>query len=212
MHRIHDIYDFYKQRNMNVRLARVFPINDSDTLSSPMYVSDEEFAGAMMRFFDCWANDSKPANNTDIIKLVADLLLGVPSLCLREGNCHQRYMALSPGGDVFSCAEFDVPESVIGNFLTQTPGEFAASDARELLASKAPVPEKCHLCKFEPTCHGGCLRERFMLGYPYRCKSNMMYWEHIVKWIESKGGCLYMLKGKSLEEKRDIINKILVHK
>lgn len=212
LHRIHDIYDFYKQRNMNVRLARVFPINDSDTLSSPMYVSDEEFTGAMIQFFDCWANDSKPADNTDIIKLVADLLLGVPSLCLREENCHQRYMAFSPGGDVFSCAEFDVPESVIGNFLTQTPEEFAASDARELLVLKAPVPEKCHLCKFEPTCHGGCLRERFMLGYPYRCKSNMMYWEHIVKWIESKGGYLYMLKGKSLEEKRDIINKIFVHK
>lgn len=118
-----------------------FPINDSDTLSSPMYVSDEEFTGAMIQFFDCWANDSKPADNTDIIKLVADLLLGVPSLCLREENCHQRYMAFSPGGDVFSCAEFDVPESVIGNFLTQTPEEFAASDARELLVLKAPVPE-----------------------------------------------------------------------
>lgn len=207
--RIDDIYDFYKARNMNVRLSRVFPISGADTLSSPMYVSDEEYAGAMIRFFDRWAGDPAPANNTDIVKLVADLLLGAPSLCLREANCHERYMAFSPGGDIFSCAEFDVPESVIGNFMEQSPEEFLKSDARQKIAAMAPVPEQCHRCRFEPTCNGGCFRERFMLGYPYRCRSNIMYWNHIVKWIESKGGSLYILKGKPADEKRMIIEKIL---
>ena len=42
---IPEIYDFYKQRKMNVRLARVFPISVEDTLASPMYVSDEEAIG-----------------------------------------------------------------------------------------------------------------------------------------------------------------------
>src|SRR5699024_4325812 len=42
--RIDDIYDFYKKRKMNVRLSRVFPISNSDVLSSPMYISDEEYA------------------------------------------------------------------------------------------------------------------------------------------------------------------------
>ena len=112
---------------MNVRLSRVFPISNSDVLSSPMYISDEEYAEAMIRFFDRWADDPEPAPNTDIVKLIADLLLGVPSLCLREADCHKRYMAFSPGGDIFSCAEFDVPESVIGNFLEQAPEEFIKS-------------------------------------------------------------------------------------
>ena len=207
--RIDDIYDFYKKRKMNVRLSRVFPISNSDMLSSPMYINDEEYAEALIRFFDRWTDDTNPANNTDIVKLVADLLLGVPSLCLREVDCHQRYMAFSPGGDIFSCAEFDVPESVIGNFFKQTPEEFIKSNAREKIAGRAPVPEKCHQCRFEPTCHGGCFRERFMLGYPYRCKSNKIYWDHIVKWIESKGGKLYVLKGKTTEEKKLIIDRIL---
>lgn len=209
--KIDEIYDFYKERGMNVRLARVFPISDTDVTSSSMYLSDEEYAGAMIRFFDRWANDLEPANNTDIVKLVADLLLGTPSICLREANCHERYMAFSPGGDIFSCAEFDVPESVIGNFLKQTPDEFLNSDARDRIAQRVPVPEKCHSCKYEPTCHGGCFRERFMLGYPYRCGSNILYWNHIVKWIESKGGNLYILKGKSIDEKKALMNKIFTH-
>lgn len=206
--RIDDIYDFYKARNMNVRLARVFPISAEDDTDSPMYLTDEEYANAMIRFFDRWANDPQPANNTDIVKLVADLLLGTPSICLREANCHERYMAFSPGGDIFSCAEFDVPESVIGNFLTQTPEEFINSDARAKIAEKAPIPEKCHQCMYEPTCHGGCFRERFMLGYPYRCESNKMYWDHVVNWIESKGGTLYVLKNKTVEEKKVLIDKL----
>ena len=209
LNRIDDIYDFYKARKMNVRLSRVFPINHSDIMSSPMYVSDEEYAEAMIHFFDRWANDTDPAENTDIVKLIADLLLGVPSLCLREADCHKRYMAFSPGGDIFSCAEFDVPESIIGNFLTQDPEDFIRHNRREKIATMAKVSEKCHQCKFMPTCNGGCFRERFMLGYSYRCKSNIMYWNHVLKWIESKGGELYILKGKSVEEKKTIINRIL---
>lgn len=206
--KIPGIYDFYKQRGISVRLARVFPISGDDTMYSPMYVTDEEFADALNQYFDLWANDPEPPENTDIVKLVADLLLGYPSICLREAHCHQRYLALSPGGDLFSCAEFDVPESVIGNFLAQSPEEFAHSDARDRLAAQAPVPEKCHQCRYEPTCHGGCFRERFMLGYPFRCRSNQLHWDHVVRWIENQGGGLYLLKGKPLSEKQDILDRI----
>lgn len=205
---IEDIYNFYKARKMNVRLARVFPINDSEDLASPMYVSDKQFADAMIEYFDLWANDADPAPNSDIVGLIGDLLTGMPSLCLRENNCHQRYTALSPGGDVFSCAEFDVPESVIGNFLSQTPQEFAMSDCRDRLAAKAPMPKECAACKYLPICHGGCFRERFMVGYAYRCKSNQLYWDHIVDWLKNKGASLYILRGKSREEKQQIINEL----
>lgn len=205
---IPEIYDFYKKRRMNVRLARVFPISAAENLDSPMYVDDKEYAQAMIQFFDLWANDTQPADNTDIVKLVADLLLGTPSICLREKECHQRYMAFSPGGNIFSCAEFDVPEAVIGNFLHDNPEEFATSDVRERIAAKAPVPEKCDSCRYLNTCYGGCFRERFMLGFSYRCRSNMIYWDHVVEWLESKGAYLYILKDKSRDEKRCIINKI----
>ena len=202
------IYDFYKQRKMNVRLARVFPISADDAMQSPMYVSDEEFAAALIEYFDLWASDPQPAYNTDIVKLVADLLLGSPSICLREAECHKRYLALSPGGDIFSCAEFDTPDTVIGNFLTQSPQEFAQSDARERLAARAPVPAQCRQCRYLPTCNGSCLRERYVLGYPYRCLSNRLYWDHVVAWLEDRGCSLYMLRGKSPAEKREIIDRI----
>lgn len=209
--RIDDIYDFYKQRKMNVRLARVFPIAEDDTLTNPMYVSDEEFANAMIRYFDLWAVDTSPAYNSDIISLVCDLLLGKPSICLRENNCHQRYMALAPGGDIFSCAEFDTPDTVIGNFIRQSPHEFAISKARQLLADRAPVPTECHSCRYEKTCHGLCLRERYMLKYPYRCKSYKMYWNHIVEWLEQREASLYMLYGLPREKQSEVISQIFKH-
>lgn len=205
---IADIYDFYKQRKMNVRLARVFPISVTDAMQSPMYVSDEEFATALIEYFNLWAADPQPACNTDIVKLVADLLLGSPSICLREAECHKRYLALSPGGDIFSCAEFDTPDTVIGNFLTQSPQEFAQSDARERLAARAPVPAQCRQCRYLPTCNGSCLRERYVLGYPYRCRSNRLYWDHVTAWLQEYGCSLYMLLGKSPAEKRETIDRI----
>lgn len=206
--RIADIYNFYKERGINVRLARVFPISDADVGSNPMYLSDEEFAQAMIEYFDIWANDPQPAPNRDIQSLVGDLMLGQPSLCYRESACHNRYLALSPGGDIFTCAEFDVPESAVGNFLTQSAREFVASSARQRLADMAPVPPQCAACKFERICHGGCFRERYMLGYPYRCKSSYIYWSHVEQWLQGKGASLYILQGKTADESRRILKRV----
>lgn len=205
---IEDIYHFYKERKMNVRLARVFPISADDDQSNPMYVSDEEFAEAMIHYFDLWARDPKPANNTDIVRLIGDLLLGRASLCVRELNCQKRYLALSPGGELYPCAEFDTPESVIGNFLTQTPEAFYRLEIRERISKHAPIPPQCGQCPYETTCYGGCLRERFVLKYPFRCKSNRIYWDHIVKWLESKGCRLYMLRGKSHKEVLNVMSQL----
>lgn len=205
---IKQIYDFYKSRNMSVRLSRVFPIAKDFDTTSPMYLSDEEFADAKIEYFDIWAHDPQPAHNSDIVKLIGDLLLGKPSICLRESACHLRYLALSPGGEIYSCAEFDVPESIIGNFQTQTPHEFIASSARQKLSEKAAIPKSCESCKFYETCHGGCFRERFMIGFPWRCKSDKLYWEHIIKWLNKKGANLYMLRDKTPQQSREIIRKI----
>jgi len=211
INRVEEIYHFYKQRNMNVRLARVFPISAEDDKSNPMYVSDEEFASVMIRYFELWASDTNPAKNTDIVRLVGDLLLGRPSICFRERNCQERYLAISPGGDIHSCAEFDCRESVIGNFLTQTPQDFYHSNSRERIVERAPIPPQCSECKYETTCYGGCLRERFVLGYPFRCKSNILYWNHVVEWLESKSCSLYMLRGKSREESIQVMTRLFTN-
>ncbi|UKK58769.1 radical SAM protein [Prevotella communis] len=206
--KINQIYNFYKQRNISPRFARVFPVSTEYDKESPMYLSDEEFASAMIQYFDIWANDPQSAPNNDIVQLICDILLGRPSVCFREYNCTERYIALSPGGEIYSCAEFDTPESVIGNFLAQSPQEFAFSKTRANLFATAPIPKGCHSCRYESICHGGCLRERFMLKYPFRCKSNILYWDHIVEWLEKKGGRLFMLKGKDRKEIEVILQKI----
>ena len=206
--KIEQIYNFYKQRNISPRFARVFPVSADYDKNSPMYLNDEEFASAMIQYFDLWVKDPKPAPNNDIVKLIGDLLLGRPSICLREYNCAERYLALSPGGEIYSCAEFDVPESIIGNFLTQSPQDFANSNSRSILFASAPIPEKCHSCRYETICHGGCLRERFMLKYPFRCQSNILYWDHVLEWLGSKGGELFMLKGKEKKETIEVLQKI----
>lgn len=212
VHRIDEIYYFYKERKIDVRLARVFPISPTFDENDVMYLSDEEYSSAMIRYFDLWVNDESPAPNNDIVKLVGDLLLGRPSICLREQKCHERYLAIAPGGDIYSCAEFDVPESVIGNIFTQTPSEFCRSTAREKIALRAPIPNSCNLCKYYRTCYGGCFRERFMLGYPYRCKANQIYWDHILNWLEERGACLYILEGKKKEEVLNTLSNVFVHR
>ena len=93
-------------------------------------------------------------------------------------------------------------------WLSMIEAYFAQSDARERLAAQAPVPAQCRQCRYLPTCNGSCLRERYVLGYPYRCRSNRLYWDHVTAWLQEYGCSLYMLLGKSPAEKRETIDRI----
>lgn len=204
---IEEIYDYYKKRDIDVRFAMVFPLSNNFDRRNPMYLSSEEYADALCQYFDLWAKDSNPAKNTDIIRLISDMLYGKPSICIRGNNCQNTYMAFSPNGKIFPCAEFDTEDSVIGNFLSQSPEEFDVSNTRQLFYKQTPIPSNCLDCKFYKICFGSCLRERFVLKYPYRCDSNRIYWGHVLKWLESKGGSLYLLENKTVEERKRIIQE-----
>lgn len=210
--RIEDIYYYYKNRNIDVRFAMVFPITEDYDINNPMYLTSEEYAKALCRYFDLWINDKTPAKNTDIVRLISDMLYGKPSICLRGKNCQNTYMALSPGGKIFPCAEFDSDDAIIGNFLTQSPKEFDLSKLRSEFASKSPIPISCTNCDYYKICYGSCLRERFVLKHPYRCKSNLLYWNHIVNWLKSRGASLYILENKSREDKLKLIQDIFAKK
>ena len=86
------IYHFFKERDMFVRLSRIFPITSDYDRTDPMYLTDEEYAQAEIDFFDIWTNDPKPLRNDENIHLLGDLLLGRPSLCVRQKNCQKVYL------------------------------------------------------------------------------------------------------------------------
>ena len=131
------------------------------------------------------------------------------TLCVRQKNCQQVYLSIAPGGKIFPCGEFDTPDTEIGNYLKQTPEEFAAADSRNGFFEKYPVPKSCSGCRYYRTCYGGCLHDRYAAGYPYKCRSNRIYWDHVVHWLEEKGLGLYALADSTPDEAVKIMSRLL---
>ena len=200
LHDIEKIYRFFKDREMFVRLSRIFPISADYDRDDSMYLTDQEYAQAEIDFFNIWTTDPHPMRNDENIHLLGDLLLGRPSLCVRQENCQQVYLSIAPGGKIFPCGEFDTADAEIGNYLKQTPEEFLASDSRNGFYKKYPVPKSCFSCRSCKTCYGGCLHDRCIAGYPYKCKSNKIYWDYLVHWLKERGLGLYALEKATPEE------------
>ena len=92
--------------------------------------------------------------------------------------------------------------------MEQAPEEFAKMDSRDGFFEKYPVPDSCSGCRYFKTCYGGCLHDRYAAGYPYKCKSNRIYWDHLVKWLEKKGLGLYALEKSTPQEAKQIMVRL----
>ena len=206
--KIEEIYTFFQCRRMNVRLSRVFPTTKEFDCADEMYLSDEEFAAAKIKYFDLWVSDKGHWADKEIIRILGDMLSGKPYMCCRTGKCFTKHLSISPGGTLNPCPHYDSSGHIIGNFLESTPREVFKS-ANLFSAKIPPLPQKCKQCRFFRICHGDCTSHRINIGYEYECRSNILYWTHLEKWLKTQGLSLYKFENKTSVELRNVMEAMI---
>jgi uncharacterized protein len=111
--------------------------------------------------------------------------LGSP-LCVFAEKCGNA-MAIEHNGDVFSCDHYVYPGYKIGNLLSQSLGEMAASpQQRKFGADKSEtLPDYCKKCEVRFACNGECPKHRFtttpdgQAGLNYLCPAYKRFFNHI---------------------------------
>lgn len=149
-------------------------------------VRPELYGEFLVRIFDRWVR----ADVGRVFVQIFDVALGIwsgagASLCVFRKKCGDA-LAMEHNGDVFSCDHFVYPEFRLGNILTESLGDMAASEPQRAFgAAKAQLPRYCCECDVRFACNGECPKHRFTRtpdgepGLNYLCAAYKRFFSHI---------------------------------
>lgn len=193
--RLEEIYRFFQELECNFSLCRVFPAEEKENETGADYLTDDEYADAMIRLFDIWYNDPAPSIRIkNLEEFSVNLLTGIPVMCCDVPNCLKSYLCIGPKGEIFPCTRFGGEEHLLGNVFTDTPKQFLENNKAASLFKKYPLPEECRACGYLKICNGGCLHERTLKGRSFMCASVKRILGHIEAVLKENGMELYGAK------------------
>lgn len=193
--KIKEMYNFFKRNKISFELNYPAIAGNAKTNRDSIEVTPEEWAVCMVELFDLWFFDkSGPfVEIPSLAKYAAGILMGKMNSCTFSGTCRNRYIAISPNGDVHPCGKFGSGEDFkLGNIKIHSIEEITESEVNKyLLRRDVNDISECKVCEFKEMCKGGCFYNAYLAtGNPFEkdsmCSGYKIIFGHIKKVLEEE--------------------------
>lgn len=192
--KVEEIYSFFKNENLPIKISRIFPSSQRDL--SSCIVSDEQYTTALMKLFDIWYNDPHPLYISNFREYLRLFLTGKAQCCVHCGNCQPHNISVAPGGNIYPCGEFYSETDTIGNIYLSTPENVWDEKRAVLFSNRAAISDKCKNCRYYVYCNGGCMAERLTFGCAQSCVTIQTLFKHIEDILTSSNIKIYEIAKK----------------
>jgi len=175
------LYRFCREHRVPLKLSPLYHSGEAARRLDSLAISIEEYAHFTRRLAELWLEDDNPVRVDPIEPLLVRLLGGQAEQgCAFSENCHHRFLAVGPTGDLYPCGMFQGFSAYsYGNILRMRLGDIEYSAIfRSMNERSGAIAEKCEPCAIRAHCHGGCpfhalantgsLNERTPLCRPYK--------------------------------------------
>jgi len=134
---------------------------DAQRQLPPYCISAGEWGEFLCRIFDRWyAKDTRTISVRLFDTIIAKLVTGEDICCTSGRDCRQ-YFVVEYNGDVYPCDFHVLPELKLGNVLTHSWEELAASRIyQDFGARKSDLHPACQICPYFRFCAGDCPKNR----------------------------------------------------
>lgn len=166
------------------------PPEVGNTLAAPVTdwsVPSEGYGEFLCAIFDEWVARDVGRIFVNLFDVALGQWMGQgSSLCVFAEKCGAA-MAMERNGDLFSCDHYVYPKYKLGNIMSQTIGDMAASPQQQRFGSdKADtLPKYCRDCSVKFACNGECPKHRFLKtpdgeeGLNYLCAGYKKFFNHV---------------------------------
>ncbi len=134
---------------------------DGQGRAAPYCITADEWGSFLCAVFDRWyENDTRTISVRLFDTIIAKLVTGRDICCTAGLDCRQ-YFVVEHNGDVYPCDFHVLPELKLGNVLTHTWEEMAASETFKAFgARKCQTHAACGACPYFTFCAGDCPKNR----------------------------------------------------
>ena len=190
-----EMYKYYRDNNIH---AKFNPIFESTALDCREYLIDsEEYANALISFFDYWVNDTNAIEIEPLCQYVRMALGFDGRECIYE-SCLAKWLGIDHNGNLYPCGRSYPQEYLLGNIsdYESIPNVFENEVYLSLLKSAILRRSDCQeKCKYYGVCHGGCNNNCIIEGVSkasdtFMCKVFCKVYPYVSSWVE-----LHMEKG-----------------
>lgn len=164
------VYSFFREKKFRY-LQFIECLDPFEQTVSDYSLSSADLEKFLKITFDEYYKDFKDGNYIGIrsFENYLSILLGrPPESCGMCGVC-TAYQLIEAGGNVYPCDFYVLDRYLMGNVMTNTFAELAASEvARRFVDESRPISDACRKCEWYRLCRGGCRRNRepFVDGLP----------------------------------------------
>ena len=170
-----EVYD-YLVNDIGAKFLQFIECVELDGQGSvaPYCVTPDEWGSFLCAVFDRWyENDTRKISVRLFDTIIAKLVTGQDICCTAGLDCRQ-YFVIEYNGDVYPCDFHVLPELKLGNVLTHSWNEMAASEIfRDFGARKRQTHAVCGACPYFSFCAGDCPKNR--VGHTGGSASKLSY-------------------------------------
>ena len=153
----HELYDFFKENKMNLKIHAALPSLRGDN-ADPWALNQEEHGKLLIDWLDKYLYDLDKFSIMDLDHIAKSALRRRGTLCT-FADCIGTTLAIGADGSIYPCYRFvGMDEYVLGNVANNPSFEdLKASDAwAKLQDFREQVDENCKKCRHVKYCQGGC--------------------------------------------------------
>jgi uncharacterized protein len=200
IHSIDEIYNFFNQQRIGLKMNHIIDSSDSENGISP-----REYALAMNSLFDRWIQDQGAIEIDPFSDYLGNLMTGRSVGCNHSISCRNSFVSIGPRGDIYPCGRFDgVRDFWMGNVSSGGLVEALKSPIQMRLASRGlETLNGCSSCNYGKICHGGCIHNAYVggdvMGKDPHCAGYKLMYAHIEKFLHRELSKIELKGGKNIK-------------
>ncbi|WP_409199484.1 TIGR04083 family peptide-modifying radical SAM enzyme [Methanobrevibacter sp. DSM 116169] len=152
-----EIYDFFKNNNMNLKIHGALPSLRGDN-ADPWALDASDYGELLVEWLDKYLYDLDKFSIVDLDHICKSTLRRRGTLCT-FADCIGTTLAIGHDGSIYPCYRFvGMDEYVLGNVKNNPSKEDIENSSAwaKLQEFRTYVSENCNSCKFHKYCEGGC--------------------------------------------------------
>lgn len=156
--KLDEIYDYFKEKGMGVKLAPIFE-SGSAKVNDNLLMDKYKYINAMCRLFDRWLRDDQC--NIGVVPFEEDvktILFNKEKVCVHN-NCTYKWISIDNKGHLYPCGRAYTKEYCFGNVMQFDDIHKAfETEAYQSIVKKSNIRrKKCkETCNVFRYCEGGC--------------------------------------------------------